>query len=75
MKTFALTFAAACALTLAACATPPGPPSPESYQAQFDRLNAECVAREGILSATGAQSGYPQRDYACRIGNASRIQR
>lgn len=74
MKIFAPSLAAGM-LALAACATPPGPPSPDSYQAQYDRLNADCVAREGILASTGAQSGYPQRDYACRIGNASRIQR
>jgi hypothetical protein len=75
MKLLAPFFATVGALVLASCATPPRPPSSDSYQAQYERLNAECVAREGILASTGAQSGYPQRDYACRIGTASRIQR
>jgi hypothetical protein len=73
MKLFAPILAAAGAVLLASCATPPGPLSPDSYQAQYDALEAECQAREGLLRPTGTLTGYPQRDYACRLGNATRI--
>ncbi len=57
---------------LSACAS--GPPGENSYTAQMDRLEADCRARGGILTPTGATSGRPQRDYACQItGGASRI--
>ena len=58
-------------LALAACAS--GRPLP-TYQQDMDRLDAECRARDGILTPTGAQTGRPQTDYACRItGGATRI--
>jgi len=57
---------------LVGCAS--GPAGPNSYSAEFDRLEADCKARDGILTPTGSQSGYPQRDYACKIiGGASRL--
>lgn len=67
---------AAAALLLAAslvgCAS--GPSSPNSYSAELDRLDADCRAREGILTPTGSQTAHPQRDYACKItGGASRL--
>lgn len=47
---------------------------PNRYQAEMDRLEAQCTEREGILQPTGSQSGEPARDYACRItGGASRL--
>ena len=32
-----------------------------------DRLRADCDARGGILTPTGAQSASPEVDYACQI--------
>ena len=59
-------------LALSACAGAAG--GSNSYSAEMDRLEADCKAREGILTPTGSQSGQPARDYACRItGGASRI--
>jgi len=58
-------------LALGACAT--GRPLP-TYQQEFDKLQAECTAREGILTPSGAQTGRPQTDYVCKItGGSSRI--
>lgn len=58
--------------SLVGCAS--GPAGPNSYSAELDRLEADCRAREGILTPTGSQSGHPQRDYACKItGGASRL--
>ena len=58
--------------SLVGCAGASG--SPSRYSAEFDRLEADCTAREGILSPTGSQSGQPARDYACKItGGASRL--
>jgi len=55
---------------LAACAST----GQNTYQADFNRLDADCTARGGILTPTGAQTGRPQTEYACRItGGASRI--
>ncbi|QYF86469.1 hypothetical protein [Brevundimonas sp. PAMC22021] len=54
---------------LAACASTGGP---NRYQAEYDRLEADCRARDGILQPTGSQSAQPARDYVCRItGGAS----
>ncbi|MBD3837798.1 hypothetical protein [Brevundimonas sp.] len=56
---------------VAGCATSDGP---NRYQAEMDRLEAQCTERGGILQPTGSQSGEPARDYACRItGGASRL--
>ncbi len=56
---------------LAACGSTGGV---NSYQADMDRLEAGCTQRQGILTPTGAQTGRPETDYACRItGGASRI--
>ena len=45
-----------------------------SYRAEVERLEAECTARDGILTPTGSQTTYPRRDYACKItGGASRL--
>ncbi|MBA4808406.1 hypothetical protein [Brevundimonas sp.] len=45
-----------------------------TYKTDYDRLDADCTARGGILTPTGAQTGRPQTEYACRItGGASRI--
>ena len=57
--------------TLAACTITGGP---SRYQAELDRLDADCRARDGILQPTGSQSAQPARDYVCRItGGASRL--
>lgn len=66
-------FAAALALPLllSACATGRDLPT---YKQEMDKLDAECVARGGILSPSGNQTGRPQTDYVCKItGGASRI--
>lgn len=55
---------AALALTLSACA--PGM-SQSRYEAELERLAADCAARGGILSPTGSQSGRPQLDNVCKI--------
>ena len=63
------------ALGTAACAAGPREAMP-TYQAELERLSAECTARGGILTPTGNQSARPQTDYACRInGGASRLPR
>ncbi len=59
-------------LAISACATAGGRTS--SYSTDLDQLEADCTAREGILTPTGSQSGQPARDYACKItGGASRL--
>jgi len=56
---------------LAACASS-GVKS--QYQQDYDRLDAACTERQGILTPTGGQTGRPETDYACKItGGASRI--
>lgn len=45
--------------------------SPDRFRADMDRLDRECAARGGVLTPTGAQTGYPARDFACRIGEAA----
>jgi hypothetical protein len=58
--------------SLVGCAS--GSANPSRYSTEFDRLEADCKAREGILAPTGSQSGQPARDYACKItGGASRL--
>lgn len=57
-------------LALGACAN--GKTFP-TYQEEFDKLNADCVARGGILTSSGAQTGRPQTDNICKITGASRL--
>ena len=57
--------AAALGLSLAACAGMG--PREGTYTQQLDALRADCDARGGILTPTGAQSASPERDYACEI--------
>ena len=57
-------FALPAALALSACA---GAMGPNHYQTEFERLQAECAARGGILSPTGQQTGRPQLDNVCKI--------
>lgn len=58
-------------LALGACATGKTYPT---YQQDLDKLDAECRAREGILTPSGAQTGRAQTDYVCKItGGGSRI--
>ncbi|HWQ85125.1 hypothetical protein [Brevundimonas sp.] len=40
---------------------------------ELQRLAADCTARDGILVATGRQTGRPRLDNACRIIGASRL--
>ena len=52
-------------LSLAACA---GMGSRDgTYTDRLDKLRADCDARGGILTPTGAQSASPEVDYACQI--------
>ena len=58
-------------LALSACATGRTLPT---YQQEYDKLDAECRTRGGILTPSGAQSGRPQTDNICKInGPATRI--
>ncbi|MND99210.1 hypothetical protein D3C80_915890 [compost metagenome] len=58
-------------LALGACATGKTYPT---YQQEYDKLNADCVARGGILTPSGGTTGRPQTDYVCKItGGATRI--
>lgn len=58
-------------MALGACAT--GKTFP-SYQEEFDKLDADCTARGGILTPSGATTGRPQTDNICKInGPATRI--
>ncbi|QBX36379.1 hypothetical protein E4M02_12510 [Brevundimonas sp. S30B] len=62
----------AAGLLLSACA---GAGATNRYQAELDRLEADCQARRGALTPTGASTGYAARDFACRINEApSRIE-
>jgi hypothetical protein len=52
------------ALALCACANT----GPSRYQAEVDRLEAECKARDGILMPIpGAVSGNAGANYTCNI--------
>ena len=64
-------FVAPLALTLGGCAT--GQPL-SAYQKDLDKLEADCTARGGILTPSGAATGRAQIDYLCKItGGATRI--
>lgn len=61
----------ALSLGLSACATRGGHPS---YNDELKTLDADCVARGGILTPSGLQTGRAQTDYVCKItGGASRL--
>ncbi len=72
MRPLVLVLAALVApLALGACAT--GKPMP-TYQQELDKLEAECTARGGILTTSGAATGRVQTDYLCKItGGPARI--
>lgn len=73
MRPFPALLSAAALLAAAACATPG---APGQYSRDFDRLSAECHAREGILTPIpGAHTGRPETDYACEIRGASGMDR
>ena len=57
-------------LALAGCATGRGLPT---YQEEMTKLDAECVARGGILTPSGLQTGRPQTDSLCKMTGASRL--
>lgn len=64
----AVPFAAAAAL--AACASTGG----ETYRAEYDRLNASCQARGGMLTpSSNPSSGRPATDYFCDIRDGGRL--
>lgn len=69
-----LILSAALALPLlAACGTAGGV---NTYQQDMNALEAACTRDQGILTPTGAQTGRPQTDYACKLtGGATRIPR
>jgi hypothetical protein len=54
------------ATTLVACASPG---ARETYQQEYDRLNATCQERGGIL-VPRSQTGQISTDYACEIRGA-----
>lgn len=72
MTVRSIVLAASLVTGLSACATA-GEPS--RYRGDLDRLEADCKARDGLLTPTGAVSGVPARDYACVIRGGSAIQR
>ena len=58
-------------LALGACATGKTYPT---YQQEYDKLSAECIARGGLLTPSGLTTGRAQTDYVCKItGGASLI--
>ena len=71
MRAAAILAAVIAPLALSACATGRTLPT---YQQEYDKLDAECTARGGILTPSGAQTGRPQTDNICKInGPATRI--
>lgn len=60
------------ALTTAACASTGGQ---NSYRQDMDKLEQDCTSRGGILQPTGALTGRPETEYACRITTPTRISR
>lgn len=59
-------------LALSGCAT--GVVGDSPYQRDLTALEKGCSDRGGILTPTGANTGYPATEFACRIsGPASRI--
>lgn len=68
----ALSLLSAIALTTAACASTGGQ---NTYRQDMDKLEQDCTRRGGILQPTGALTGRPETEYACRILNPTRIDR
>lgn len=76
MRNMMLVLAAVAPLTLAACATTGV--DRQTYQEEFQALNAECQARGGMLTPIQGSTGpRPANDYACEIrgGGSGRINR
>ncbi|WP_296819806.1 hypothetical protein [Brevundimonas sp.] len=74
MRKILLVLAATAPLALAACATTGM--DRQSYQEEFQALNAECQARGGMLTPIPGSTGpRPANDYACEIrgGGSGRI--
>lgn len=71
MRTLPMSLSAGLAVVaLTACATTGG----ESYQVEYDRLNAQCQARGGILTPSfSPSSGRPATDYHCDIRDGGRL--
>lgn len=65
MRTTLVALALAAAGGLSACAAGMGGES--RYDSDLRRLEADCRARGGILTQTGATTGRPQTEYACEI--------
>ena len=58
-------------VALAACASTGGE---TTYQAEYDRLNASCEARGGVLTpASSPTTGRPATDYVCDIRDGGRL--
>ncbi|MFK0300529.1 hypothetical protein ACIQTU_15065 [Brevundimonas sp. NPDC090276] len=70
MRAVLILAALASPLVLGACATGKAIPT---YQQDLDKLEAECTARGGILTPSGATTGRAQTDYLCKITGATRI--
>jgi hypothetical protein len=71
MRILILSAAISLPLLAAACATTGGV---NQYQRDLDALEKTCTQRQGILTPTGLQTGWPETEYACTItGGASRI--
>lgn len=69
----AILILAAAAATLSGCASQGG--SIPGYNDDLRRLEQDCAARGGILTATGVQTDRPQTDNVCKItgGQSGRI--
>lgn len=71
MRTAFVLAALVAPLALGACASGRSLPT---YQQEYDKLEAECTARGGILTTTGVSTGRPQTDNICKItGPATRL--
>lgn len=72
MQIISLSVAAFLVLASVGCATGSGT---SNYQQELARLEADCKAKDGILTPSSApQSSNPASDYGCRIvGPASRL--
>ena len=74
MRKLLIVAATVAPLALAACASTGA--GGESYQAEYARLNAECQARNGILTPIAGSTGpRAANDYACEIrgGGSGRL--
>lgn len=70
MRSLILAVPAVLVVALSACAPTAGY-SP--HNDELSQLAAECEARNGILVATGRQTGRARLDNACRITGTSRL--